>query len=829
MEVKQNFGPFLVVVPLATLSNWAIEFARFAPHISVVVYRGNMGQRQDLYLSRIKDRKFHVLLVQYDFMLSKRDAALKRIQWEYLVIDEGHRLKNKQSKLFITLKSEYKCKYKVILSGTPLQNNLMELWSLLNFLMPTIFDTCEDFETWFNSPFERISLGEKTDVSEEMNLLIITQLHAVLRPFMLRRVKSQLDLSLSEAKEVILKCQLSALQEILYAQLQNKAITTVDENGEMKKTNFNNTLMQLRKVCNHPFIFPEYYLEDPISIIRTSGKFHLLNRILPKLKLFNHRVLVYSQMTELLDILEQLCELKGYTYRRMDGSTKAELRTQFLEEFNAEGSDIFIFLLSTRAGGQGINLQTADTVILFDSDWNPMMDEQAKARVHRIGQVRDVLIIRLVTPNTVEERIVAAADARLRMDDLAIQSGLFNLRSNQRETKQLLEYKLSREFEEKMAEMRMEAHTDKQMNKLIARAPEELLAFSALDAEEASNVENPPLTLMSVTEVPEYLIGGLVAEGSVVDVVFTDRTSLSGGDRARGVVKRDFCNGTYEVECRDGRELVVPRSSLLLAEEEVAVVLTGPRGRRQTRRPESVSVGAMSERQFLELCEKGFDPEEIHRNPEMFLPHLERPQRTKKQRKQIGDEDFKVTKKVVARKKIRPEEEEDAPLLALMESEKHKRRIRARKNEQRRLKKAEQRAAAEAAAQVAAEAAAEADERMHLGADADAAAGRHESANGHEMELSATRKRRRSAFFNEKEFDFGKRKRTLLIAPSAEVKPNKLRKRKKRKLKAARGDEGDLSAGAPAVDGDDGSGMNGESDGLASIGRNVLALAEEDL
>lgn len=195
------------------------------------------------------------------------------------------------------------------------------------------------------------------------------------------------------------------------------------------------------QVCNHPYLIPECDLGSD-QIVRSCGKLDVLDRILPKLKACGHRVLIYSQMVKLLEILEEYVLQQGYVYRKLIGATASDERAKLIADFNLPDSDIFLFLLSTRAGGQGVNLQTADTVIIFDSDWNPMMDEQAKARINRIGQKKQTLVIRLVTPNSVEERMLARANARLRMGDLAIESGVFKVGASSREAQEMVKKKL---------------------------------------------------------------------------------------------------------------------------------------------------------------------------------------------------------------------------------------------------------------------------------------------------------------------------------------------------------------------------------------------------
>lgn len=296
-------------------------------------------------------------------------------------------MKNAESKFAVTLGTQYSTRYRVLLTGTPLMNDLSELWSLLNFLLPAVFNSSESFDSWFSAPFAQFSgsnQGEEEGemlLSNEERILVIHRLHELLRPFMLRRVKSEVLDQLPEKVEKVLRCELSSWQKELYKQISQKAV--VDTGGLGSTTSvpnrgLNNIVMQLRKVCNHPYLFtPEgYHIND--TIIRSSGKFALLDQMLPKLKLAGHRVLMFTQMTAVMTILEDYFALRGYLSLRLDGSTPAEEREKRMYKFNAPDSPYFIFLLSTRAGGLGLNLTSADTVIIFDSDWNPMQDLQAQ-------------------------------------------------------------------------------------------------------------------------------------------------------------------------------------------------------------------------------------------------------------------------------------------------------------------------------------------------------------------------------------------------------------------------------------------------------------------
>ena len=345
--------------------------------------------------------------------------SLSRFPWQYLIIDEAHRLKNEAS-IFATTVRQFNTRYRLLLTGTPLQNNLHELWALLNFLLPDIFSSAEQFDEWFNLGVDDVD-AKKT---------MIDTLHKILRPFMLRRLKSDVAKGLPPKTETVLMVGMSSMQKELYKKLLLRDIDSIvggSKTSEAGKTAVLNILMQLRKCCGHPYLFQgvEDLTLDPMGdhVIKNCGKFVLLDKLLAKLKERGNRVLIFTQMTRILDILEDYMRIRGYLYCRIDGNTDYEQRGSSIEAFNAPNSEKFVFLLSTRAGGLGINLQTADTVVLYDSDWNPQSDLQAQDRAHRIGQKKPVHVYRLVTENTVEEKIVERAQQKLKLDAMVVQSG----------------------------------------------------------------------------------------------------------------------------------------------------------------------------------------------------------------------------------------------------------------------------------------------------------------------------------------------------------------------------------------------------------------------
>ncbi|KAL1923704.1 uncharacterized protein VTP21DRAFT_8684 [Calcarisporiella thermophila] len=492
IEKKKQNGPFLIIVPLSTITNWTLEFEKWAPSVSKVVYKGTPSVRKWIQQTEIKHGNFQVLLTTYEYIIKDR-PCLAKIKWLYLIVDEGHRMKNVNSKLSTVLAQYYSMRYRIILTGTPLQNNLPELWALLNFILPKVFNSVQSFDEWFNKPFANSS-ETKMELNEEEKLLIIRRLHKVLRPFLLRRLKKDVEAELPDKVERVIKCKFSALQTKLYQQMKKHgALYMTNEKGRTNIKGLNNTIMQLRKICNHPFVFD--YVEDAVNparlsnelLYRVSGKFELLDRILPKLKITGHRVLIFFQMTQIMNIMEDYLNWKGMRYLRLDGSTKAEDRSSLLKLFNDPGSDYFVFLLSTRAGGLGLNLQTADTVVIFDSDWNPHQDLQAQDRAHRIGQTKEVRIFRLITEKSVEETILARAQYKLDLDGKIIQAGKFDNKSTAEEREAFLRSLLEADNEE--TNDFDDDLTDEDLNDMVARDDEELDLFRRMDDERRKQEE----------------------------------------------------------------------------------------------------------------------------------------------------------------------------------------------------------------------------------------------------------------------------------------------------------------------------------------------------
>jgi len=410
---KNINGPHMVLVPKSTLANWMNEFKKWCPSLRAVCLIGDQETRNTFIRDVMMPGGWDVCVTSYEMILREK-SVFKKFNWKYMVIDEAHRIKNEESKLSMVIR-EIKTTNRLLLTGTPLQNNLHELWALLNFLLPEIFSSSEDFDEWFNT---NSCLGDNT---------LVSRLHAVLKPFLLRRLKSDVEKSLLPKKEVKIFFGLTKMQREWYTKILMKDIDIVNGAGKQEKMRLQNILMQLRKCCNHPYLFdgaepgPPYTTDE--HLVYNSAKLMVVDKLLPKLQAQGSRVLIFTQMSRMLDMFEDYCWFRGWQYCRIDGQTPHEDRDRQIQEYNAEGSSKFIFMLSTRAGGLGINLYTADVVILYDSDWNPQMDLQAMDRAHRIGQKKQVRVFRLVTENTVDEKIVEKAEVKLKLDRMIIQQG----------------------------------------------------------------------------------------------------------------------------------------------------------------------------------------------------------------------------------------------------------------------------------------------------------------------------------------------------------------------------------------------------------------------
>ncbi|KIW02331.1 uncharacterized protein PV09_06476 [Verruconis gallopava] len=543
----QSYGPFLIAAPLSTTSNWLEEFKKWTPSVPVVLYHGTKQERAVIRKKHFRNpgtADFPVVITSYEMCMNDRNF-LNKYQWGFLVIDEGHRLKNLDCRLIRELQT-YPSANRLLITGTPLQNNLSELWSLLHFLMPQIFANFDQFESWFDFSELKQKQGYETILSEDRQKQLVTSLHAILKPFLLRRVKADVEKLLPKKREYILYAPLTTMQRELYQAIlegssrkyleskaaerlsMSRSVTPMSVSGrsslgkrkasghdsdcstpakstktsrestpsrsvrirkskvqsyeelsdrkyfaqleaeqshhepeelssgaeeehifaetlalakkQIGQKKLQNPIMQLRLCCDSPYNFFNPFLlegqngeagEPDETLITTSGKMMLLDSLLPALFKDGHKVLIFSQFKTQLDLLEQYAWFRGWKVCRIDGSIPQAERQAQITAFNAPATGknkkdaVNLFLLSTRAGGQGINLAAADTVILYDSDWNPQQDLQAQDRAHRIGQVNNVIVYRLATRGTVEQSLLETAEGKRRLEKLVIRKQRF--------------------------------------------------------------------------------------------------------------------------------------------------------------------------------------------------------------------------------------------------------------------------------------------------------------------------------------------------------------------------------------------------------------------
>ncbi|KAH0542039.1 hypothetical protein FGG08_003503 [Glutinoglossum americanum] len=423
VEVHQVW-PFLVVVPNSTCPNWRREIKKWCPSLRVVTFFGSACARDcamkyELLPEKDRDLRCHIVVTSYE---TPSDESCKRffrsINWAGLIVDEGQRLKNDKNLIYEALRS-LDIPFKILLTGTPLQNNARELFNLLQFVDDSI-----------NAPHLELEYAELTKEN-------VPKLHDVIRPFFLRRTKVQVLTFLPPMAEIIVPVTMSVVQKKLYQSILAKnpdliksifgrekvALTRIDKGG------LNNILMQLRKCLCHPFIYNlaiEERTMNPVvshrNLVEAGSKLQLLEIMLPKLQERGHRVLIFSQFLDMLTVTEDFLEGLGLSFQRLDGSVGSLEKQKRIDAFNAPNSTIFAFLLSTRAGGVGINLATADTVIILDPDFNPHQDIQALSRAHRIGQKKKVLVFHLMTRNTAEEKIMQIGKKKMSLDHAIINS-----------------------------------------------------------------------------------------------------------------------------------------------------------------------------------------------------------------------------------------------------------------------------------------------------------------------------------------------------------------------------------------------------------------------
>ena len=418
LQERFNLAPFLIVVPNATCANWRREIKQWAPELRVATFFGTavareLAQRYELFPKGDKVLRCHVVVTSYD---AAQDAncqrVFNRINWIALVVDEGQRLKNDKNLLYSAL-CNIKVSFTVLLTGTPIQNNPRELFNLLAFLD------------------KKIDAQKLEDENKELTQEKVEKMHEMLKPFVLRRTKRQTLKDLPPMAQIIVPITMSPLQKKLYKSIIGrnaellKAIFGGNRTGNVK--GLRNILMQLRQCLCHPYVYNqdiEGRTEEASShrqLVEASAKLQILDMMIPKLRERGHRVLIFSQFLHMLTIMEDFLSGLALEHRRLDGSMGSLEKQKVIDDFNAPDSNIFALLLSTRAGGVGINLATADTVIIMDPDFNPHQDIQAISRAHRLGQQRKVLVFQLMTRMSAEEKILQIGKKKMALDHVLIE------------------------------------------------------------------------------------------------------------------------------------------------------------------------------------------------------------------------------------------------------------------------------------------------------------------------------------------------------------------------------------------------------------------------
>ncbi|KAL4233687.1 ATP-dependent helicase smarcad1 [Mactra antiquata] len=463
-----EMGPHVIIVPSSTIENWIRECKVWCPSMKTLVYYGSQEERRATrqYIQYADSDDYNVIITTYNMATGSIDdrALFKRFIFHFAIFDEGHLLKNMSSLRYQNL-MRIQAQRRLLLTGTPLQNNLLELMSLLCFVMPDMFiGKTEQLKRMFTM-ISRTNNDEKRSKYEQQRIAHAKQ---IMRPFVLRRLKSEVMSQLPKKYEDTEFCPMTSQQQDIYDRLIGSITTQLSEDDEGHTANRSAMLMQLRKAANHPLLhrshytdkkiekmaavlceepshkdrgaLPKFVAEDMLqmsdfelhkcclfyksylgkfaldeAIVDDSGKFEVLNKKLEHHRNINNRVLLFSQFTTVLDIMEVFLNRRKIKYIRLDGSTPVVDRQSLIDKFNCDSS-IFVFLLSTKAGGLGINLTSANVVILHDIDFNPYNDKQAEDRCHRVGQTREVQIIRLISKNTVEEAMLKMSQEKLKLE-----------------------------------------------------------------------------------------------------------------------------------------------------------------------------------------------------------------------------------------------------------------------------------------------------------------------------------------------------------------------------------------------------------------------------
>ncbi|MEN2495798.1 MAG: hypothetical protein MHMPM18_000389 [Marteilia pararefringens] len=428
---------FLIIGPLSTLNNWRNEFKKFAPHISVMIYSSTTRVKSQADMQNIMDTN-QVIVTSYDYPILDR-KLFKNTVFKLMIVDEGHRLKNNNSSLFYHLHS-FKTAHKVLLTGTPIMNDAVELWSLLNFLMPEIFNDLSSFKSWFSAKILHRQTVRDAIIKSEENENILKKLHDIIEPFMLRRLKKNFSkiFSLPPKKEILIYTPVTQFQKYLADKLQSMDKKSLQDGTIEPFSRFQRSKerhiekladvvwkfklirgqMEYRHIVNHPlmYVWPEN--QDDVDLTyclsKLSGKMIYFEMLITQLLAKGHKILVFSQFVMMLNILRDFMDTIGIKFSSFDGNHTIDERQEEIDKFNNDKT-VKVFILSTRSGGLGLNLTAADTVIFYDSDWNPCMDLQAQDRCHRFGQTKPIAVYRLISKNTYDERMFNATIGKYRL------------------------------------------------------------------------------------------------------------------------------------------------------------------------------------------------------------------------------------------------------------------------------------------------------------------------------------------------------------------------------------------------------------------------------
>ncbi|XP_067005938.2 DNA excision repair protein ERCC-6 [Anabrus simplex] len=410
----RGLGPVLIVCPTTVMHQWVREFHTWWPPFRVAVLHesGSFNGKRNALVHQIGS-KGGILVTSYVGVVKNHDALIAK-DWHYIVLDEGHKIRNPDAQVTLAVK-QYRTPHRIILSGSPMQNNLKELWSLFDFIFPGKLGTLPVFLAQLAIPITEGGYANASQVQVATAYRCAMVLRDTIAPYLLRRVKSdvQSHVNLPPKNEQVLFCGLTEEQRRFY-----KAYL---DSGEVERILAGTTriflgLMNLRKICNHPDLFsggPKLFRGDKEEDIpeeerfghwKKSGKMIVVESLLKIWKKQGHRVLLFTQGCQMLAIMEAFVQKQNYKYLKLDGATSISARQPLITKFNQDTS-YFVFLLTTRVGGLGVNLTGADRVVIYDPDWNPATDTQARERAWRIGQKNRVTIYRLVTAGTIEEKI----------------------------------------------------------------------------------------------------------------------------------------------------------------------------------------------------------------------------------------------------------------------------------------------------------------------------------------------------------------------------------------------------------------------------------------